>query len=155
MIREQITDELIQWIQDEGTKGAIPPTRMDDHVVIGRFTASILATLSVADLELVTSISVLEKMMFDHGISAAKLKPLHQVICTPVKIYRSATHPATSVVLMSTMVLGANPVLIPVWLNKPGPTGKPAVHWVSSAYVKTDPTVLPRWEANGLLVWSV
>jgi hypothetical protein len=155
LIREQLTDDLVQWIQNEGTKGTIPPNRMDDHVVIGHFTETILTALNVDDLEIVTSISVLEKMMFDHGISAAKLKSLHQVVCTPVKIFRSATHPAESVVLLSTMVLGAKPVLIPVRLSKPGPAGKAAVHWISSAYVKEDPTVIQRWETNGLLIWQV
>lgn len=148
-----LTDTLVDWIQTEGSKGLIQPNRLGDRVVIGRFTKDMLARLGCADLELVTSVSVLEKMMFDHGISASKLKSLHQTICTPERVYRSASHPQTSVVVMTLQRLGAKPILIPIWLNKASAAGKPAMHWVASGYVKDDPNIFTRWDAAGLLIW--
>lgn len=154
MQREHLTDALVQWVHDEGSKGTIPAYRMDHHVVIGRFTTNMLTILNCADQELVTSVSVLEKMIFDHGISAAKLKSLHQTICQPQRIYKSATHPATSVVVMTMQNLGNKPILVPISISKPGPTGKQPVHWVASGYVKDDPNIFAKWDANGLLLWK-
>ncbi len=153
-MREQLTDSLVDWIQAEGSKGTIQPNRLDDRVVIGRFTQDMLSRLRCADLDLVTSVSVLEKMMFDHGISATKLKSLHQTICMPQRVYRSASHPQTSVVVMTLQNLGSKPILIPIWLNKASAAGKPAMHWVASGYVKDDPNIFAKWDAAGLLIWS-
>lgn len=127
---------------------------MDDHVVIGRFTTDMLSRLKCADHELVTSVSVLEKMMFDHGLSAPKLKSLHQTICQPERIYQSASHPTSSIVVMTLETVGIKPVLVPIWLSKPGATGKPPDHWVSSAYAKDDAGIFNRWDAAGLLLWK-
>lgn len=154
MKRENLTDALVQWVQDEGSKGTIPAFRMDHHVVIGRFPAQMLTILNCADQELVTSVSVLEKMMFDHGISATKLKSLHQTICQPQQIYKSATHTTTSVVVVTMQNLSNKPILVPIWLSKAGSTGKAPVHWVSSGYVKDDPKIFSTWEAKGLLLWK-
>ena len=154
MTREYLTEALVLWIQDEGAKGTIPASRMDHQVVIGRFTAQMLTVLNCADQELVTSVSVLEKMMFDHGVSATKLKSLHQTICQPQRIYRSATHTATSVVVVTMQNLNNKPILVPIWLSKAGPAGKSPVHWVSSGYVKDDPNIFATWEAKGLLLWK-
>jgi Phage MuF-C-terminal domain len=153
-MHEQLNDTLVDWIQTEGSKGLIHPNRLDDRVVIGRFTQDMLKRLGCSDLELITSVSVLEKMMFDHGISANKLKTLHQTICMPQRVYRSASHPQTSVVVMTLQRLGAKPILIPIWLNKASAAGKPAMHWVASGYVKDDPNIFNKWDAAGLLIWS-
>lgn len=154
MRREKLTDELVQWIQDNGSNGTIPERRMDDHVIIGRFTAEVLTIIKCPDLELVTSVSVIEKMMFDHAISATKLKALHTIICQPERVYRSASHPDTSIVLMTMQRLGTRPIVIPIWLSKPGPTGKSPVHWIASGYAKDDPASFDKWDASGLLLWK-
>lgn len=154
MQRERLTDALVQWIHDEGVRGTIPAGRMNDHIVIGRFTAEMLAILQCNDRALVTSVSTLEKMMFDHAISAAKLKDLHRMICTPEKIFRSATHPTTSIVVMTIETLRHVPIIIPIHLEKPGATGKDPVHWVASAYAKDKPAMLAKWETSGLLMWK-
>jgi hypothetical protein len=153
-MREHLTDSLVEWIQTHGSKGTISPNRLDDHIVIGRFGQDMLWRLRCADLDLITSVSVLEKMMFDHGISATKLKSLNQTICTPQRIYQSASHPETSVVVMTLQSLGMKPILIPIWLNKPSSKGKPAMHWVASGYVKDDPRIFDKWDAAGLLIWA-
>lgn len=154
MRREQLTDALVQWIHDEGVRGTIPEKRMSDHVVIGRFTPQMLAILGCNDRELVTSVSHLEKMMFDHAISAARLKNLHGIICTPEKIFRSASQPATSIVVMTIETLRYMPIIVPIHLDKPGATGKAPDHWVASAYAKDQPAMLAKWEARGLLMWQ-
>lgn len=154
MKREDLTPELIDWIYSSGMNKTIPDKRMADEVVIGRFTPQMLNILKCSDHLLLTSISHLEKMIFDHGLTASQLKRLHGIICQPEKIFQSASHPQTAVVVMTVEVLRAKPILVPIHLNKPGPAGKAPAHWVSSAYPKDHPEMLAKWAANGLLIWS-
>lgn len=154
MRREPLSHALVDWIREEGLKGTIPPARYDDHVVVGRFSPDMLMVLACDDHELVTSISVLEKMMFDHAISAERVKGLHQLVCTPQKVFRSATHPDTSIVVLTPEELRGCPILVPVRLNHRSGAGKPLMHWVASAYAKDHPEMLAKWEQRGLLLWE-
>lgn len=153
MQRKLLTNELVDWVQSEGLKAAITPDDMGKHVIIGRFTDVMLSRLTCPDLEIVTSIAVLEKMIFTHGVTANHIKSLSQLICNPQEIFQSTSHPNDSVVIVTIENLAGNPILIPIWLNKPSRTGKQPDHWVSSAYPKTDPNVLVRWKKTGHQIW--
>lgn len=154
MQREPLTIELVQWIHDEGLRGKIPRARMEHHVVIGRLTAEMLAILGCDDLELFTSVAVLEKMLFDHAISTDKLLDLSRLVCLPKSVYRSASRPNDSVVVVSLETLRANPILVPIHLGKQLGRSGPVVHWVSSCYAKDNPAIFERWNRDGLLIWS-
>lgn len=153
MKRKQLDRTLLDWIKSEGGRNAIPETALDDHVVLGRFNAGMLAILKCVDLEIVTSVAVLDKMLFDHGISINKLERLHSLICSPIKVYQSATQ-STSVVIMTVELHRGKPILLPIWLNKPGATGKPPMHWLSSGYTKDNPNWQSTWDSKGLLLWQ-
>lgn len=153
MQREPLTNDLVKWIQDEGVKGTIPQARMEHHVVIGRLSAEMLTILGCDDLELFTSVAVLEKMLFDHGISVDKLTDLSRLVCIPQTVYKSASRPHDSVVVVSVETLRENPILVPIHLGKQLGRGGPVVHWVSSCYAKDNPAIFDRWERDGLLIW--
>lgn len=154
MAQYNLDHALTEWIQTEGLKGSIPEARMNDRVVIGNFTSDLLQILQCPDHKLVTSVSVLEKMMFDHAVSARHLANLHGLICLPQKVFKSASHPNTSIVVMSNEEIRALPLLVAVHLNKSGARGKTPDHWVASAYAKDNPQILEAWEKKGLLIWE-
>lgn len=154
MARELLTAELVAWIKATGLAGPIPPDRMRAMLTIGRFTPEMLALLKCDDLELVTTISVLEKMIFDHGLREDHLCRLHGMICQPEKIFKSATRPDTSVVIMSLETLRAHPIILPIELSKPMAKGQPAVHWLSSGYAKDNQAMIAKWERDGYLIWE-
>lgn len=154
MARELLTAELVAWISATGLAGPIPPIRMQDIVSIGSFTPEILTILKCADLELVTSIAVLEKMIFDHALKESHVSELHGMICKPEKIFKSATRPDTSVVVMSLETLRTHPIILPIELGKAMSQKKAPVHWLSSGYAKDQQEVIAKWERNGLLIWE-
>lgn len=143
---------MTNWVKAEGLAGNLSSDQLSERIVVGQFSAHMQAVLKCPDLELVTSVAVLDKMMFDHGIGATQLAQLNQIISKPQRIYQSASH-AESVVVVSVELLQQKPILVPIWINKAGPKGKPAMHWVSSAYTKDDPNVLTKWERDGLRLW--
>lgn len=154
MQTEPLTHGLVTWIQASGLAGTIPPARMEHHVLIGRFTAEMLAILGCDDLEIRTSVAVLEKMMFDHAIGVPKLVNLHQLICTPQAVYRSASRPHDSIVVITLEVLRGAPIMATVHLNKRQARGQASVHWVTSCYAKDNPAIIQRWETDGLTIWK-
>ena len=154
MARELLTAELVAWISATGLAGPIPPIRMQSIVSIGRFTPEILAILKCADLELVTSIAVLEKMIFDHALKESHVTELHGLICAPTKIFKSATRPDTSVVVMSLETQRAHPIILPIEIGKAMSVKQAPVHWLSSGYAKDQQEVIAKWERNGLLIWE-
>lgn len=154
MRAEELTLELVEWVRDAGMAGDIPKDRLRAYVSLGRFSPEMLAILQCKDLELRTTIAVLEKMLFDHAISPKHLYGLNGLICQPEKVFKSKTRPDTSVVVMTIETLRALPIVVPIELNKTMAQGKAPVHWVSSAYAKDEPEALIRWEKEGLLLWK-
>ena len=154
MTREQLTAELVAWIKNTGLAGPIEPDRMRAMLSIGRFSQEMLGLLQCEDLELVTTISVLEKMIFDHGLKEEHLCGLHGLICQPEKIFKSATRPDTSVVIMSLETLRERPIILPIELGKRMAKGKPSMHWLSSGYAKDNRDIIAKWKSDGLLIWE-
>lgn len=153
MQRQVLSGELVDWIAKTGMANALTPDEMSRYVAVGRFDVAMQRRLGCADFEVATSVAVLDKMMFDHGLPASRLKSLLEMVHDPLAIYRSATHPTSSVVIVSTQNLGSAPVLIPIWLNKQSRPGKQPIHWISSAYAKNDPHILRTWDTQGHKLW--
>lgn len=153
MQRKIFSDAIIDWIQTAGFANSLTPEESSQHIVLGRFEETMQTRLGCLDYEIATSVATLDKMMFDHGVPASHLKKLMQMIQNPAAIYRSATHPDSSVVIVSTQNLGGQPILIPIWLNKQSRTGKQPDHWISSAYKKSNPHILQTWDSQGYKIW--
>ncbi|WP_275075636.1 hypothetical protein [Providencia rettgeri] len=147
------TSEMARWIQTEGMNGSIEPKDMRRIVSIGRFSPCLLQSIGCNDLEIVTTISIIEKMIFDHAIGIDFLSTLHTIICTPKQIFRSASR-SDSVVVITFENQRGNPIIIPIQLNKEQAVGKNRVHWISSVYAKDNPNQLGVWEQKGLLLWD-
>lgn len=152
MKRTTLDENLAKQIRDASLNGQLGNDEKATRIAIGRFSQDMLEILQCKDLELETSVAVLDKMIFDHGIPASSLGRLSTLIETPQFIYKSATQ-TESVVVVSVEMLKAAPILIPIWIEKQGPKGKPNMHWVSSAYAKDDPNILARWDYQGLRIW--
>jgi len=150
---EVFTPEMAAWICEAGSSAeGIDTEKMRQIVSIGRFPAGILAGIGCDDLEIVTTISVFEKMVFDHGIGTDILSKFHAILCAPKQIFNSASRPG-SVVVVTLEFQRGNPIIIPIQLSKHVGKYQPNVHWVSSAYAKDNPDQLQKWENDGLLLW--
>lgn len=122
------------------------------QVVLGRFPLEVLEAMKIDDLEVVTSISVLAKLMEKHKLSAAVVSGLHDLICNPVAVYDSATKKG-SVVVLTVHLIGGDPIIAAIVINTPDALGKPNMHWLTSAYAKDNHAKFHEWEAAGLLRW--
>jgi len=151
---EIFTPQMASWICAAGSSAeGIDAEKMRQIVSIGRFPADILTGIGCEDLEIVTTISVFEKMVFDHGIGTDILSRFHSILCAPKQIFNSASRPG-SVVVVTLEIQRGNPIIIPIQLSKPVGKYQPNVHWVSSAYAKDNPRQLQKWEKDGLLLWG-
>lgn len=151
---EIFTPEMASWICAAGSSAeGIDEEKMRQIVSIGRFPPDILAGIGCEDLEIVATVSVFEKMVFDHGLGTDVLSRFHAVLCAPKQIFNSASRPG-SVVVITLEVQRGNPIIIPIQLSKSVGKYQPNVHWVSSAYAKDNPGQLQKWEKDGLLLWS-
>ncbi len=153
MKRLPLSDDLVDWVQEHGQAGTIPKDDYGNHVIIGNFSPSMLGILQVPDLQLVTSVSVMEKMMFDHAISGPTIKGLPALLSQPKSIYKSDMA-VGSVVIITLANLRGKPVVVPVRLGQHGATGRAGMHWVASAYAKDHTDQLQAWRDKGLLIWE-
>jgi len=153
MKRHKLSQQLVLDIQQAGLKGTATDQERRNQVLLGRFPQHLLIALKIPDLEIVTSVAIIEKMIFDHGLTAPLITDLHNLICTPSAIYQSASQHA-SIVVVTVQVARQVPVIAAIHIDKPDSTGKRNVHWLASAYPKDHPEMLDRWQKQGLLLWT-
>ena len=153
MKQHQLSIDLVREIQQKGVAGTVSDRERRDQARLGRFPQPLLTALNVQDLEIVTSVATIEKMIFDHGLTPSVIANLHQLLCTPTAVYQSATHGDTIVVL-TMQITRQLPVIAAVKLDKPDAAGKPNIHWLASAYPKDQAAMFKHWQNQGLLLWT-
>ena len=151
MKQHHLSLDLVQAIQQAGLDGTASNDDRRNQVLLGRFPSHLLGVLNIHDLEIVTSVAIIEKMIFDHGLPPSVVADLHHLVSNPNAIYQSATQ-SDSIVVLTVQITRRLPVLVAIRLAKPDSTGKGNVHWLASAYPK-DPAMFGRWEKQGLLLW--
>jgi len=124
------------------------------QVRIGRFSKTAIRALGIRDLDVITSVAILTKVMTKHGLEPAMVESLKELLLAPVAVYKSATEHESIVVVTAEMPDGINPLLIPIKIDVMGASGKSNFHWMASAYSKEKPDIIERWEKNGLLLWK-
>ena len=124
------------------------------QVRIGRFSKTAITALGIRDLDVITSVAILVKVMEKHGLKPSIVESLKDLILEPVAVYKSATERESIVVVTAEMPDGINPLLIPIKIDVMGASGKSNFHWMASAYAKEKPEIIERWEKNGLLLWK-
>lgn len=124
------------------------------QVRIGRFSKAAISALGIRDLDVITSVAILTKVMAKHGLEPSMVESLKELILAPVAVYKSATERESIVVVTAEMPDGINPLLIPIKIDVMGASGKSNFHWMASAYAKEKPEIIERWEKNGLLLWK-
>lgn len=153
MKRIHLSLDLANEVQADGLKGTLDDQMRRNQVLLGRLPSNMLTGLNVPDLELVTSVATVEKMIFDHGLTPAIIASLHGHICAASAVYKSATHGDTIVVLTMQIARG-HPVIAAIRLNKPDSFMKPNIHWLASAYPKDHHDMIIQWGRQGLLLWK-
>jgi hypothetical protein len=123
-----------------------------NQVLLGKFPQEVLTALKIDDLDVVTSVSVLAKIMDRHKLSAATVSGLHELICNPVAVYDSATEQGAVVVLTMRLMMG-DPIIAAISVNTPDAFKKGRMHWLTSAYPKENHAKFSEWERAGLLRW--
>lgn len=107
--------------------------------------ASLSNVLSVAGVpagDLRTSAKVLQKVVFDHGVTPSVLKRLPELLENPVMVFRSASVEGRFVAVTSEMVRGA-PLVVAI---SPEVTrGNVALNFVPSLYPRDDLQAIQRW----------
>ncbi len=122
------------------------------QVLIGRFPGDVCRALNIPDLDVVTSVAVIEKIMIKHGLTSQVVAGLHGMICRPLAVYNSASK-GDSIVIVSMTVIGGDPLIASIVTDTPDAAKKSNMHWLTSAYPKENRHKLVEWEANGLLLW--
>lgn len=144
--------ELAQLLEQAIKEKSLTNDLRRNQVLLGKFPREVLTALKIPDLDVVTSVSVLAKIMDQHELSAATVAGLHEIICDPVAVYDSATEPGSVVILTMRMVKG-DPIIAAIVVNTPDAFKKGHMHWLTSAYPKENHAKFAEWERDGLLRW--
>ncbi len=153
MRQHNLSLELIRNIQRAASDGTASDQERRNQVLLGRFPEHLLTALKIPDLEIVTSVAIIEKMIFEHGLTAPVIADLHNLVCTPNAVYQSATQ-GDSIVVLTIQITRQLPVIAAIKLDKPDSAGKPNIHWLASAYPKDHTEMFNRWQKQGLLLWQ-
>lgn len=127
--------------------GGVP----DDAAVPVSEPLPVLETLGMPALPVQTTAARLNKMHFDHGLTAADLKALPSLLEQPVMVFESVTQPGSKVLVLDLWRRGM-PVLAAVHPNVK--LKRLDVNLLASAYPKDRPEQLGNWFKNGLLRYA-
>jgi len=115
------------------------------HIEIATLPTA-LAAAGIPEGNLRTSAKVLQKVVFDHGVTPSVLKRLPELLETPVMVLRSDSVDGRFVVVTSEMVRGS-PLVVAI---SPEVTrGNVALNFVPSLYPKEDLKAIQRWLNGG------
>jgi hypothetical protein len=117
------------------------------HVPMGS-TPALLKWLGLPNKPVVTTAQLLDKMHRMHGLTAAQIKTLPQMLADPVMVFRSDTRDGRYLVVPDIVANGRPLVLV---VDPAGRAGAVHVVFVPSAYPKDDPRAFERWIRAGLL----
>jgi hypothetical protein len=112
-------------------------------------TPSVLQALGMSNHRLVTSGKVIDKLHFDHGLTAAKIKSLPALLDRPVMVFDSDTHDDGSMVVVTELVVRGKPVIAVIRPN--ASSGRATVNFLTTAFPKDKGEVIGRWVSDGLL----
>ena len=152
--RVDLSAALAETVLERHTEALLSDQDYRLQVRIGRFSKTAIAALGIRDLDVITSVAILVKVMEKHGLQPSMVESLKELILEPVAVYKSATERESIVVVTAEMPDGINPLLIPIKIDVMGASGKSNFHWMASAYAKEKPEIIERWERNGLLLWK-
>lgn len=115
------------------------------HIEIATLPTA-LSAAGIPEGNLRTSAKVLQKVVFDHGVTPSVLKRLPELLETPVMVLRSDSVDGRFVVVTSEMVRGF-PLVVAI---SPEVTrGNVALNFVPSLYPKEDLKAIQRWLNGG------
>lgn len=73
------------------------------QVRIGRFSKTAITALGIRDLDVITSVAILVKVMEKHGLKPSMVESLKELILEPVAVYKSATERESIVMVTAEM----------------------------------------------------
>lgn len=152
--RFELSELLAATLLERHQQGRLTNDDLRHQVAIGRFTKETCTRLNIQDRVLVTSVSLLVKIMTKHNLTPAVVASLSDAINAPVAAYLSDTERNSIVVVTLEKPDGSNPLVVPFRVDVADSANKPNMHWMVSAYAKDDPAILERWERKGLLIWK-
>lgn len=115
------------------------------HIEIATLPTA-LSAAGIPEGNLRTSAKVLQKVVFDHGVTPSVLKRLPELLETPVMVLRSDSVDGRVVVVTSEMVRGS-PLVVAI---SPEVTrGNVALNFLPSLYPKEDLKAIQRWLNGG------
>lgn len=115
------------------------------HIEIATLPTA-LSAAGIPEGNLRTSAKVLQKVVFDHGVTPSVLKRLPELLETPIMVLRSDSVDGRFVVVTSEMVRGS-PLVVAI---SPEVTrGNVALNFVPSLYPKEDLKAIQRWLNGG------
>ena len=117
-------------------------------LLVGKSTPTVYQTLGMKDLPVVVTGKVIDKMHYDHGLSAGALSSLPEKLADPVMVFASDTENDAYVAVLDMFSKG-NPVVAVIKPN--AKMGRYDVNIVASAYPKDKPEAILGWWKSGLL----
>ncbi|WP_369050131.1 hypothetical protein [Burkholderia gladioli] len=150
----ELTIQLLHVHETEA--GGVPRDLLATQVRVGRLPVPVLEALKTPDLDVVTSVSILLKILTKHAVAPAIVAAMPETVLQPVAVYHSAskTHVARAVVVLSGVLVHDQPFMASIELDRPNVAGLANMHWMTSAYPKANELKFAQWEADGLLIWA-
>lgn len=123
-------------------------------------TPKVLTDTGMPQLPIIILGRVIDKAVFDHGVTKGLLERLYKLIATPKAIYRAHQNQPGSVVI-TYEVKNAAPIIVAIHPDKQmGGRGERPARYnnVASVYDKQSSqpgeTIEVRWKREGLLLWE-
>lgn len=115
-------------------------------------TPQVLLKVGFQQRRLILKGNVVGKIFFDHAIPQGQIERLPSVIASPKAIYRSATRPQDTVVVMTFDFQAGDPVA--VFVRSETSYGREIVNEIVSMYGKSGPDPEAKWTRDGLCLWA-
>ncbi|WP_322106018.1 hypothetical protein [Paraburkholderia sp. J41] len=154
--RIELTRDLPRGILKAYEAGELGRDFLSVQVLIGRLPTAVLTALETPDLNVVTSISILAKILTKHSVPPDIVANLANTVLRPKAVYQSASkgNVPSAVLLLSVERVDGDPLMASVELDQPNATSRANMHWMTSAYPKNNEGKFDQWRADGLLIWE-
>lgn len=154
--RIALTPELPAAILQAHLKNHLHRDYLSVQVRIGRLPRPVLEVLGTSDLDVVTSVSILAKILTKHGVPPDVVANLGNTVLQPIAVFESASkkNAANAVVLLGDESVDGEPLMASIELDRPNASSHANMHWMTSAYPKANELKFKQWKTGGLLIWE-
>lgn len=147
----EMSDPNISTLLDLLIKAEVDGQPRHELIIDFGSTPEILMQFGFTQRRLILKGKAVGKIFFDHAIVQRLIEKIPDMVASPKAIYKSASRPDETVVVMTYELQRGHPIVIVV--AKDQPYGRDTVNEVVTMYGKEEPDVEANWTRRDLRLW--